>query len=255
MAEQFLSPGRVETNRSCASGHNIPAKPYGFTGRRLDDETGLWYFRARYYDGELGRFVGRDQSISESLKTQAIDGSQAFFRFYGRLSPFMISHLMSGYNDGYGLYTAYFVPAAVDPTGHVRSSEMPDDGDYECVDCEWKKWYLFARGWKCCGDLIYDTLDIHCCDETRYFTISECCIEGNIYKQTTLWELLGYSGPYDCANDIVANGLSAGNALLIGAADVALKKPVGWGATSLAYLAIATWCNTTFCDLSRGVDR
>jgi RHS repeat-associated protein len=34
--------------------------PLLFTGRRLDAETGLMYYRARYYDVDLGRFVGRD---------------------------------------------------------------------------------------------------------------------------------------------------------------------------------------------------
>ena len=34
--------------------------PYLFTGRRLDEETGLYYYRARMYDAELGRFVSRD---------------------------------------------------------------------------------------------------------------------------------------------------------------------------------------------------
>ncbi len=34
--------------------------PYLFTGRRLDPETGLYYYRARMYDAELGRFVSRD---------------------------------------------------------------------------------------------------------------------------------------------------------------------------------------------------
>ncbi|MDZ7615532.1 MAG: RHS repeat-associated core domain-containing protein, partial [Patescibacteria group bacterium] len=34
--------------------------PYLFTARRLDAETGLYYYRARMYDSELGRFVGRD---------------------------------------------------------------------------------------------------------------------------------------------------------------------------------------------------
>jgi RHS repeat-associated protein len=33
---------------------------YSFTGREFDAETGLHYYRARYYDGELGRFVSQD---------------------------------------------------------------------------------------------------------------------------------------------------------------------------------------------------
>jgi RHS repeat-associated protein len=31
-----------------------------YTGRRLDTETGLFYYRARYYDVALGRFINRD---------------------------------------------------------------------------------------------------------------------------------------------------------------------------------------------------
>ncbi len=34
--------------------------PYMFTGRRLDDETGLYYYRARYYNPSIGRFISRD---------------------------------------------------------------------------------------------------------------------------------------------------------------------------------------------------
>ena len=33
---------------------------YLFTGRRFDAETGLYYYRARYYHAGLGRFVSRD---------------------------------------------------------------------------------------------------------------------------------------------------------------------------------------------------
>jgi len=56
----------------------------GFTGRYLDKETGLWYFRARYYSGSLGRFVNRD--------------------------PLR-------YVDGMSLYRAYYVPNRLDPSG------------------------------------------------------------------------------------------------------------------------------------------
>ena len=33
---------------------------YQYTGRELDGETGLYYYRARYYDSNSGRFIGQD---------------------------------------------------------------------------------------------------------------------------------------------------------------------------------------------------
>jgi RHS repeat-associated protein len=60
--------------------------PYIHTGRRHDEETGLYHYRARYYDAELGRFLGRDPI---------------------------------GYQAGPSLYRAYFVPNGVDPTGLI----------------------------------------------------------------------------------------------------------------------------------------
>ncbi len=32
----------------------------GYTGRELDPETGMYYYRARYYDPKIGRFLGED---------------------------------------------------------------------------------------------------------------------------------------------------------------------------------------------------
>ena len=34
--------------------------PFGFTSREYDAETGLAYYRARYYDPKLGRFISED---------------------------------------------------------------------------------------------------------------------------------------------------------------------------------------------------
>jgi RHS repeat-associated protein len=33
---------------------------YMFTGREYDSETGLYYYRARYYNPQIGRFISRD---------------------------------------------------------------------------------------------------------------------------------------------------------------------------------------------------
>jgi RHS repeat-associated protein len=64
------------------------ALPFGFTGQRRDDETGLYYYKNRYYSPETGRFITRDPI---------------------------------GYVDGWNLYAAYFVPHATDPLGLVDS--------------------------------------------------------------------------------------------------------------------------------------
>ena len=43
-----------------ASDPNFTANPYMFTGRRFDYETGLYYYRARYYNPYIGRFLQTD---------------------------------------------------------------------------------------------------------------------------------------------------------------------------------------------------
>ena len=75
------------------SNHN---NSYGFTGRYLDNETGLWYFRARYFSDEMGRFISRDPL---------------------------------GYVDGMSLYGAYFAEGFVlDPTGKNMGANQNPDG-------------------------------------------------------------------------------------------------------------------------------
>ena len=39
---------------------DAPTCTFVFTGRRFDPETGIYYYRARYYHAALGRFISRD---------------------------------------------------------------------------------------------------------------------------------------------------------------------------------------------------
>jgi len=59
---RVVSPGGA-TLAASAVGNQV-----GFTGRYHDGETGLTYFRARYQDAELGRFVGRDQLANADFR-------------------------------------------------------------------------------------------------------------------------------------------------------------------------------------------
>jgi RHS repeat-associated protein len=42
------------------NGTETVTNPYGFTGRVLDSESGLMYYRTRYYDTSIGRFISAD---------------------------------------------------------------------------------------------------------------------------------------------------------------------------------------------------
>lgn len=65
-------------------GSPVVDQPYSYTGQRLDTESGLQYYRARYFDNDMGRFISRDPI---------------------------------GYVDGLNLYRGYFVKNGLDPSG------------------------------------------------------------------------------------------------------------------------------------------
>jgi RHS repeat-associated protein len=48
------------SQNSWGTPHSAIGNPWMFAGRQLDEETGLYYYRARYYDPNKGRFMQRD---------------------------------------------------------------------------------------------------------------------------------------------------------------------------------------------------
>src|SRR5205823_3490956 len=47
--------------------HSAVGNPYMFTGRQLDEEARLYFYRARHYDPSKGRFLQRDKKKSVRL--------------------------------------------------------------------------------------------------------------------------------------------------------------------------------------------
>ena len=59
------------------------ASRYLFTGREFDEEIGLYYYRARFYDSHTGRFISKDP-----LRLRA--GDPNFYRYVGNAATMYI---------------------------------------------------------------------------------------------------------------------------------------------------------------------
>ena len=69
------------TSSTQYSAFGVPSSPtsgdrFKYTGREHDSETGLYYYRARYYDPEIGRFISEDPLGLDS-------GDDNFYRYVG----------------------------------------------------------------------------------------------------------------------------------------------------------------------------
>jgi len=64
-----------------ADGQSATGNPYLFQGRRWEEESGLYYFRNRWYSAELGRFLQRDPiEYSDSMNMLAFLSNRAVSR-------------------------------------------------------------------------------------------------------------------------------------------------------------------------------
>ena len=107
---------KITDNAGVLRANSVYGNRTGFTGRYLDLETRMWYFRARYFDGRFGRFLGRD----------AFD-----------------------YINGNNLYAAYFSPNYTDPSGYLLIAVDGTGSRLFLEGYEWDnwKWSWSWRGW------------------------------------------------------------------------------------------------------------
>jgi len=88
---------------------SLYGNPWTFTGRRLDQETGLIDFRSRMYSVDLGRFICRDPLE---------------------------------YVDGESMYGAYFVPDSLDPLGLATFGPITRKFRTDYMRWTWTKWKI-----------------------------------------------------------------------------------------------------------------
>jgi RHS repeat-associated protein len=144
------------------------ANPYTYTARRFDSETGLNYFRARYYDSILGRFISRD--------------------------PF-------GFVDGMSLYRGYFVPGGNDFRGTLAARVTEPLEAYSCnSDIHWVttvEWELgpaerdgFIVQKVCDMGVMFDCEITECSYSTsnnEYETKEFFTLGGDLAKERLIW--------------------------------------------------------------------
>jgi RHS repeat-associated protein len=118
--------GNVVNNYSYDEWGNILDKteaidnPFKYAGEVYDDETGLYYLRARYYDPQLGRFINEDSyegqvnnpltlnlytyGLNNPLKYLDPSGNMSIGQFFKNFLPGFISG-MTGFDDLKNLFS------------------------------------------------------------------------------------------------------------------------------------------------------
>ena len=103
LADGAQRSGRAVPLNAWGTPHSAIGNPWMFTGRQLDEESGLYFYRARYYDAIKGRFLQRD---------------------------------LLGYVDSMNLYFATFVPNGVDPYGLWKRNTWTQTSGKATAECD-----------------------------------------------------------------------------------------------------------------------
>ncbi len=69
--------------------------PFQYTSREFDPETGIYEYRARYYDSSTGRFFGEDPARKTGINFYRYVGNEHLDRFYRQVPLGWLSALLS----------------------------------------------------------------------------------------------------------------------------------------------------------------
>lgn len=111
---------------------------YAFTGREWDPETGLYYYRARFYDATNGRFISVDP-----IGFQAGDGN--LYRYVGNQSTFLTDPTGQIPIIGPAIVAAALacVAGIADPLYEANQ-----------VNDKWKHCFVSCEASRACGSLV-----------------------------------------------------------------------------------------------------
>jgi RHS repeat-associated protein len=126
--------------------HSAIGNPWMFTAQRLDEETGIYFYRARYYDSVKGRFLERDPveyGDGMNLYEYADDNPVGWTDPSGELiKPLPAADC------------AKAMQARKDKIAGLQKGDRSDVGDCAGPDCE-KVTYLVELPHSCEGDVLW----------------------------------------------------------------------------------------------------
>ena len=110
--------------------------PFLFTGRRFDTDTGLYYYRARYYNPYIGRFLQTDPAGDGMNRYAYCRNNPAAFTDPSGLTPEYLGYSVR-------LNTICWPGEGMRAYGIVTTIRWKDDGDEYCRDFyspTWEAW-------------------------------------------------------------------------------------------------------------------
>jgi RHS repeat-associated protein len=106
---------------------------YGYTGREFDAESGLYFYRARYYDPGIGRFISVDPMSFEAGDTNlyryVFNSPTQWTDPSGKILPLLLGMVVYGAIFGAVTTAAYGVASHIESGGRLDNIDWRDIGE------------------------------------------------------------------------------------------------------------------------------